>query len=76
MILCLYFQFLQLLNWTKEGLEGKPYIAGRFPQRSIPYTYQLGTGETFNEFTNRKLERGSVYRIFVRAVVDTQKVIK
>lgn len=68
-------QFLtnDLLNWTKEGLEGKPYIAGRFPQRSIPYTYQLGTGETFNEFTNRKLERGSVYRIFVRAVVDTQK---
>lgn len=51
-------------------------MAARFPQRNIPYTYHLGAGETSDEFVNRKLQKGRRYRIFVRAVVDTQKVIK
>ncbi|XP_065213567.1 tyrosine-protein phosphatase Lar isoform X3 [Planococcus citri] len=68
-------QFLtnELLNYTKETAEGKPYIAARFAQRNIPYTYHLGAGETSDEFVNRKLQKGRRYRIFVRAVVDTQK---
>ncbi|XP_044270220.1 tyrosine-protein phosphatase Lar isoform X6 [Tribolium madens] len=48
-----------------------PYIAAKFPQRNIPYTFHLGTGEDNDEFTNYKLQRGKRYRIFVRAVVDT-----
>ncbi|XP_063702711.1 tyrosine-protein phosphatase Lar isoform X2 [Culicoides brevitarsis] len=48
-----------------------PYIADIFLQRNIPYTYHLGSGETHHNFTNKKLERGKRYRIFVRAVVDT-----
>nr|NVI75641.1 Leukocyte-antigen-related-like protein [Cucujiformia] len=48
-----------------------PYIAAKFPQRNIPYIYNLGTGEKSNEFVNHKLERDRRYRIFVRAVVDT-----
>ncbi|XP_049549048.1 tyrosine-protein phosphatase Lar isoform X2 [Anopheles darlingi] len=48
-----------------------PYIAAMFLQRNIPYTFHLGSGETNHNFTNKKLERGKRYRIFVRAVVDT-----
>ncbi|XP_045464788.1 tyrosine-protein phosphatase Lar isoform X5 [Harmonia axyridis] len=48
-----------------------PFIAAKFPQRSIPYTFHLGTGKEKDGFTNYKLEHGKRYRIFVRAVVDT-----
>nr|NVI75578.1 Leukocyte-antigen-related-like protein [Cucujiformia] len=48
-----------------------PFIAKKFPQRSIPYTFHLGTGEESDGFINHKLEHGKRYRIFVRAVVDT-----
>ncbi|XP_076263869.1 tyrosine-protein phosphatase Lar isoform X2 [Rhynchophorus ferrugineus] len=48
-----------------------PYIAAKFPQRSIPYTFHLGTGESNDDLVNYKLQRGKRYRIFVRAVVDT-----
>lgn len=48
-----------------------PYIAAKFPQRNIPYTFHLGTGEDYDGFKNKNLERGKKYRIFVRAVVDT-----
>ncbi|KAL1517201.1 hypothetical protein ABEB36_000996 [Hypothenemus hampei] len=48
-----------------------PYIAAKFPQRSIPYTFHLGTGEEKEGLTNFKLKHGKRYRIFVRAVVDT-----
>ncbi|CAH1184278.1 unnamed protein product [Phyllotreta striolata] len=48
-----------------------PYIAAKFPQRNIPYTYHLGTGESNDGYVNYKLEHGKRYRIFVRAVVDT-----
>ncbi|CAH2005148.1 unnamed protein product [Acanthoscelides obtectus] len=48
-----------------------PYIAAKFPQRNIPYTYHLGTGEVNDGFINHKLQHGKRYRIFVRAVVDT-----
>jgi receptor-type tyrosine-protein phosphatase F len=61
----------------KQERENAPYIASRFPQRNIPYTYPLGTGETHDGYTNRKLDRHKKYRMFVRAVVDTpQKVTK
>lgn len=64
---------------TEDMLPGKvrleppnaPYIAAKFPQRNIPYTFHLGSGDLYANFTNRKLERGKRYRIFVRAVVDT-----
>ncbi|XP_060521097.1 tyrosine-protein phosphatase Lar isoform X3 [Cylas formicarius] len=48
-----------------------PYIAAKFPQRSIPYTFHLGTGEVNDGLVNYKLLPGKRYRIFVRAVVDT-----
>ncbi|XP_030758828.1 tyrosine-protein phosphatase Lar isoform X5 [Sitophilus oryzae] len=48
-----------------------PYIAAKFPQRSIPYTFHLGTGESTDGLVNYKLQHGKRYRIFVRAVVDT-----
>lgn len=64
---------------TEEMLPGRskpervnaPYIAAVFLQRNIPYTFHLGSGDLYQNFTNRKLERGKRYRIFVRAVVDT-----
>jgi hypothetical protein len=69
--------FLQLIanKGNKQERENAPYIAAKFPQRNIPYTFHIGSGEVIEGFTNRKLERGKKYRIFVRAVVDTpQKV--
>nr|CAD7398702.1 unnamed protein product [Timema poppensis] len=56
---------------TKQERENAPYIAAKFPQRNIPYTFHLGNGETYEGFVNRKLEPQKKYRIFVRAVVDT-----
>ncbi|CAB3376185.1 Hypothetical predicted protein [Cloeon dipterum] len=55
----------------KGDRENAPYIAAKFPQRNIPYTFPLGTGETHEGYINRKLIQGKRYRIFVRAVVDT-----
>lgn len=55
--------------------EGEPYIAAKFPHRTIPWTFYLGNGETYDGFLNRKLDQNVKYRIFVRAFVDTpQKV--
>ncbi|XP_055547044.1 tyrosine-protein phosphatase Lar isoform X2 [Wyeomyia smithii] len=56
---------------TRSVVVNAPYIAAMFLQRNIPYTFHLGSGESNHNFTNRKLERGKRYRIFVRAVVDT-----
>lgn len=56
---------------NKPEILNSPYIAALFPQRNIPYTFHLGSGDVYHNFTNRKLERGKKYRIFVRAVVDT-----
>lgn len=67
-------QFLtedMLPSKSKIELPNSPYIAAKFPQRNIPYTFHLGSGEVYHNFTNRKLDRGKRYRIFVRAVVDT-----
>ncbi|BET03182.1 phosphatase [Nesidiocoris tenuis] len=60
-------------NSKNPRVEGdrSPYIAAKFLQRNIPYTFHLGSGDVYDGFTNRKLERGVKYRIFVRAVVDT-----
>ncbi|KAE8743781.1 hypothetical protein FOCC_FOCC009612 [Frankliniella occidentalis] len=49
----------------------RPYIAARFPQRNIPYTFHLGNNETFDGFRNKPLIHAARYRIFIRAVVDT-----
>ncbi|XP_025425132.1 tyrosine-protein phosphatase Lar isoform X2 [Sipha flava] len=51
--------------------EGEPYIAAKFPHRTIPWTFYLGNGETYDGFLNRKLDQNVKYRIFVRAFVDT-----
>ncbi|KAL5278678.1 PTPRD family protein [Megaselia abdita] len=66
-------QFLtdDLLPGRKMDRPNAPYIAAKFPQRSIPFTFHLGSGDDYHNFTNRKLEREKKYRIFVRAVVDT-----
>ncbi|XP_053675759.1 tyrosine-protein phosphatase Lar [Anopheles nili] len=60
-----------LASRPKLDRPNAPYIAAMFLQRNIPYTFHLGSGETNHNFTNKKLERGKRYRIFVRAVVDT-----
>ncbi|XP_035795178.1 tyrosine-protein phosphatase Lar-like isoform X7 [Anopheles albimanus] len=60
-----------LTSRPKMERPNAPYIAAMFLQRNIPYTFHLGSGETNHNFTNKKLERGKRYRIFVRAVVDT-----
>lgn len=68
-------QFLtdELINNVEKVPQNSnlPYIAAKFPQRNIPYTYHLGTGERNDGFVNYRLENGKRYRIFVRAVVDT-----
>ncbi|XP_051859128.1 tyrosine-protein phosphatase Lar isoform X1 [Drosophila sulfurigaster albostrigata] len=56
---------------NKPERPNAPYIAAKFPQRSIPFTFHLGSGDDYHNFTNRRLEREKRYRIFVRAVVDT-----
>ena len=47
-----------------------PYIAAKFLQRSIPYTFVLGDGQNYEGFINHKLKPGVYYKIFVRAYVD------
>nr|XP_040571796.1 tyrosine-protein phosphatase Lar-like isoform X3 [Lepeophtheirus salmonis] len=54
-----------------RGDEDEPYIAAKFLQRAIPYTFVLGNGENHEGFINRKLEEEKMYKIFVRAYVDT-----
>nr|NVI75640.1 Leukocyte-antigen-related-like protein [Cucujiformia] len=63
----------ELLDNIKQTHENPklPYIAAKFPQRSIPYTFHLGTGEINDEYVNFKLSAEMRYKIFVRAVVDT-----
>ncbi|XP_015173423.1 PREDICTED: tyrosine-protein phosphatase Lar isoform X10 [Polistes dominula] len=58
---------------TKTERENAPYIAAKFPHRDIPYTFHLGSGDLYEGYENRKLERNKRYRIFVRAVVDTPR---
>jgi hypothetical protein len=53
-----------------DEIEGKPYITAKFLQRSLPYTFPLGDGKSYEGFENRPLERSVVYKIFVRAYVD------
>lgn len=71
------FLFFQLVETSQQDIlaEGEPYIAAKFPHRTIPWTFYLGNGETYDGFHNRKLDQNVKYRIFVRAFVDTpQKV--
>ncbi|XP_075978544.1 tyrosine-protein phosphatase Lar isoform X4 [Anticarsia gemmatalis] len=51
--------------------ENAPYIAAKFLQRNILYTFHLGNDEMYEGFVNRKLNQNKKYRVFVRAVVDT-----
>lgn len=55
--------------------ENAPYIAAKFPHRDIPYTFHLGSGDIYEGYENRKLEKSKRYRIFVRAVVDTPRKV-
>ncbi|XP_020288958.1 tyrosine-protein phosphatase Lar isoform X7 [Pseudomyrmex gracilis] len=58
---------------AKQERENAPYIAAKFPHRDIPYTFHLGSGDIYEGYENRKLEKNKRYRIFVRAVVDTPR---
>jgi len=74
MYLCFKFQLVEI-SQQELLAEGEPYIAAKFPHRTIPWTFYLGNGETYDGFHNRKLDHNVKYRIFVRAFVDTpQKV--
>ncbi|XP_045139286.1 tyrosine-protein phosphatase Lar-like isoform X5 [Portunus trituberculatus] len=55
---------------SKEALAEGPYIAAKFLQRNIPYSFSLGNGEIYEGFKNRPLQKKKRYKIFVRAVVD------
>ena len=59
----------------KQENENGPYIAAKFSHRNIPYTFHLGSGDTYEGYENRKLVENKKYRIFVRAVVDTPKKV-
>ncbi|XP_023311558.1 tyrosine-protein phosphatase Lar-like [Anoplophora glabripennis] len=48
-----------------------PYIAAKFHENNIPYTYHLGTGERNDGFVNYRLEHGKRYKIFVRSFINT-----
>lgn len=48
-----------------------PYIAAKWMRRAIPNTFSLGDGQKYNGFVNRRLIKGVLYQIFIRAVVDT-----
>ena len=60
-------------NDTKKS-PTDPYIAAKFPERNIPYTFHLGSGETFDGgYVNLKLDPIRRYRIFVRAIVKASR---
>ncbi|CAH0729535.1 unnamed protein product, partial [Brenthis ino] len=58
-------------NNARTDDENAPYIAAKFLQRNILYTFHLGNDEMYEGFLNRKLNLNKKYRVFVRAVVDT-----
>ncbi|XP_047993091.1 tyrosine-protein phosphatase Lar isoform X5 [Leguminivora glycinivorella] len=58
-------------NNARTDDENAPYIAAKFLQRNILYTFHLGNDENYEGFLNRKLNPTKKYRVFVRAVVDT-----
>ena len=58
-------------NYGGQGSVALPYITAKFLQRSIPYTFVLGNSQNYEGFINKKLEKGVLYKIFVRAYVDT-----
>ncbi|XP_045536160.1 tyrosine-protein phosphatase Lar isoform X2 [Papilio machaon] len=58
-------------NNARADDENAPYIAAKFLQRNILYTFHLGNNESYEGFLNRKLNPNKRYRVFVRAVVDT-----
>ncbi|VVC96328.1 unnamed protein product [Leptidea sinapis] len=58
-------------NNARTDDENAPYIAAKFLQGSILYTFHLGNDEMYEGFLNRKLNQNKKYRVFVRAVVDT-----
>ncbi|XP_045484007.1 tyrosine-protein phosphatase Lar isoform X2 [Pieris rapae] len=58
-------------NNARTDDENAPYIAAKFIQRTILYTFHLGNDEMYEGFLNRKLNQKKKYRVFVRAVVDT-----
>lgn len=41
-------------SMAKASLLDAPYIAAKFPQRNIPYTFHLGSGDIYDGFTNRR----------------------
>ena len=55
----------------KGGDDSHPYIAAKFLQRSIPYTFVLGNGDNYEGYINKPLKPQTMYKIFVRAYVDT-----
>lgn len=65
----------ETISGTNKDLDNVPYIAAKFSHRTIPYTFQLGSGDVYEGFENRKLKLNKRYRIFVRAVVDTPKKV-
>lgn len=68
-----FFTEDKLYNETRKS-ETEPYIAAKFPERSIPYTFHLGSGEAFEGgYINHKLNPVLKYRFFVRAVVKASR---
>jgi hypothetical protein len=70
---CIRFAFTSSFQVASSGKKksDRPYIAAKFLQRAIPYTFVLGNMQNYEGFINRKLEPGVFYKVFVRAYVDT-----
>ena len=68
-----YYSIEELSSTPPESLG--PYVAAKFPRRTMPNNFNLGDGIKYGGYTNRLLRSRVNYQIFVRAVVDTpQKV--
>ena len=68
-----YYSIEELSSTPPESLG--PYVAAKFPRRTMPNNFNLGDGIKYGGFLNRPLRERVNYQIFVRAVVDSpQKV--
>ena len=69
-----YYYYFLLFSSTRndnnDEFDDRPYIAAKFLQQSIIWDFNLGDGNNYEGFKNRKLKPDTCYKIFVRAYVD------
>ncbi|XP_067679322.1 tyrosine-protein phosphatase Lar-like isoform X10 [Haliotis asinina] len=61
---------LEMLSKETESVENPasyPYIAARFDSRNLPPEFDLGNGQEYGAFFNRRLDEDDHYKVFLRA---------